>query len=125
MNKKNLLKLAAYLKKRKLNARFRMLVFSDNMSFAGLDQTVCGTVGCAVGHGPYAGIRKFKNETWREYSNRVFGLDSEEWDWCFCGGWVYVDNTPKGAAKRIEYLLNHGVPETAKEQLYLQEPLCY
>ena len=32
------------------------------------------------------------------------------WHWCFGSEWGQCDNTPKGAAARIRYLLRHGRP---------------
>lgn len=55
-------------------------------------------MGCAAGHGPYAGIPKHPNETWTEYDARVFDLTDDAWSWCFNGNWANHDNTPEGAA---------------------------
>ena len=43
----------------------------------------------------------------------MFGIEenSPEFGWIFDGGWARWDNTPHGAAKRIDYLLEHGVPD--------------
>ena len=95
----------------------------------------CGTVACAVGHGPAAGIpvpegSKYWTETsvlyvidpdtgeehyvrgrflapyWGKYSHDMFVSGSYVWwDWCFGSGWRHADNTPKGAAARIQYML--------------------
>lgn len=100
----------------------------------------CGTAACAVGHGPSLGRIKdkafaifkpiegmfektytdFTGETykaqeyegWTDYCERVFGIEGgdEEFEWCFGGSWSDIDNTPKGAAKRIAYMLKHGIP---------------
>ena len=35
---------------------------------------VCGTVACAVGHGPAAGIRVYDDVDWSDYADRVFGI---------------------------------------------------
>jgi hypothetical protein len=111
MNEKNLRRLAKYLQSRSLKADFIMSYYSRKQPL-GYGIGNCGTAGCAVGHGPYAGIRKLKKEDWLSYSVRVFGLErhSREWDWCFSGLWASKDNTPKGAAKRILTLLKSGVP---------------
>jgi len=73
--------------------------------------------------------RTYKNwESWAEYSFRIFGMDEEdegEWDWCFSGDWSDVDNTNQGAAKRIVYLIEHGLPANYKNQMYGRAPLCY
>lgn len=68
----------------------------------------CGTVACAAGHGPAAGIEKTV-EIWEHYIHINFINDEyqRELFWCFSGWWVDVDNTPKGAAKRIFYMLEN------------------
>lgn len=86
----------------------------------------CGTVACAVGHGPAAGIlfrRKADFYTradgtsvllWEPYSARFVPRDGDEeleFDWAFGSPWAFADNHHWGAAARIRYLLKHGVPE--------------
>ena len=71
----------------------------------------CGTIACAVGHGPAAGIRPKKDEFWVGYSHRAFTIDEDEWDWCFNGEWSEIDNTHVGAYKRIFYLIENGLPD--------------
>jgi len=82
----------------------------------------CGTAACAVGHGPAAGIyvpEKFLRETgvnWTLYTYEFFVPDdsgsnsSVVFNYLFGGNWTYVDNTHRGAAARIRYFLDHGVP---------------
>lgn len=103
----NLRRLAAYLRG-PLRAKFDMEWYGD-ADTVNLDllPTTCVTVGCAVGHAPFAGVEKLRTEGWPEYSKRVFGLTSEDqWAWCFDLCWVGIDNTPVGAASRIEWLLD-------------------
>ena len=50
---------------------------------------------------------------------------SKEWDWCFSSRWADIDNTPTGAALRIEWLLNHGLPKDWRKQMVGEAPLCY
>ena len=85
----------------------------------------CGTVACAIGHGPYAGIVPLEGEDWETYSDRCFTQDMKAWAWCFSGSWVKVDNTPIGAAKRIRWFLEHGVPKNWYRQLRKHDTLCY
>lgn len=78
----------------------------------------CGTVACAVGHGPLIGIKAKEHEFWEDYNFRAFGLyitcehgvkeEDDRWEWCFCSKWSDKDNTAQGAAKRIDYILKHG-----------------
>lgn len=120
----NLRKLIKYLRG-SLKAKFEMAVFSEFGN--GKNETNCGSVGCVVGQGPYAGVRKRKKESWSEYSERKFGLpiESAEWDWCFSATWHRANNTPTGAAARIERLLTKGLPRNWREQMYGNAPLGY
>ena len=87
----------------------------------------CGTTACAAGYGPLAGIKPLPNETWHVYVSRVFtDQDSIIFNWCFAISWADVDNTPKGAAKRIElFLRNEGVPDNYYEQCNGEAELTY
>ena len=72
----------------------------------------CGTVGCAAGHGPSFGIKVKKGESWAGYVERVFtDGDDKIYRWCFHQLWADCDNTPQGAALRILYMLDYGIPE--------------
>jgi len=75
----------------------------------------CGAVACAVGHGPSAGILFDSDDlfyasgkpSWDNYTQAKFvDVDSQEFAWLFSGSWWRVDNTPRGAAARIRYLLD-------------------
>lgn len=120
----NLRKLAAYLRQPTLPAAFDMNRYCGDTNHFAMD---CGCVGCAIGHGPYAGIPKRRGEDWTEYSYRVFGISfpSMEWMCCFSSAWAYVDNTPDGAADRIEWMLECGLPEDLTSQLLGDAPLFY
>ena len=79
----------------------------------------CGTVACAVGHLSLLGFRPQQDESHGAFSERVLGLpfddeDSLLWAWCFSGNWANIDNTPKGAAKRITFLLTASEEEVGK-----------
>jgi hypothetical protein len=79
----------------------------------------CGTVACAVGHGPAAGILVPEHMiysigprmrvSWWPYS-RLFVSVPRYFDWLFSAKWGVVDNTPHGAAARIRYVLDRGTP---------------
>jgi hypothetical protein len=107
MNRENLLKLATYLLSGALKADFNMNQYESS---GNLDHTNCGTVGCALGHGPYAGIYKRGNEDWADYGARQFISSCNPYLWCFGARWANCDNTAPGAAKRILYLLRNGTP---------------
>lgn len=78
----------------------------------------CNTIACAAGYGPYAGVDAEVGESWAGYCRRAFGCDVVSlehesmcmWQFLFDSVWRGFDNTRKGAAKRIRYLLEHGVP---------------
>jgi hypothetical protein len=71
---------------------------------------VCGTVGCALGWGPEAGVipHPRHDRSWYSYSQNRFSTDERIIKWVFDSEWVNHDNTPTGAADRIAYLLKHG-----------------
>ena len=103
MNRENLEKLAAYLESGDLKAAFDMNLYAETASNA----TLCGSLGCAIGHGPYAGIEKRSDENWLVYSNRVFDLlNRKDWNFLFSTGWTLTDNSPEGVARRIRWLLD-------------------
>lgn len=109
----NLKRLADYLANGNLLAEFDMGSYAED-SFAAR-ACDCGTIGCAAGHGPYAGIPKRTDERWAHYVYRCFlpdmaGNSLEVFYWLFSPIWANTDNTPQGAAKRIYYALEYGVP---------------
>lgn len=94
----------------------------------------CGTVACAVGHGPAAGLlfepdelEWFGDEVykvcWHEYSKRFVprGGDELEFCWCFSSWWALHDNHHWGAAARIRYLLECGEPPSDFESAYCRK----
>jgi hypothetical protein len=110
--KANLLKLADYLEQPKLKAEFDMERYSEsNIYFKELFEENCGSVGCAIGHGPYAGIPKIPGEDWREYCIRVFTKNDTDFDFLFDCCWNSIDGTAAGVSKRIRYFLEHGTPK--------------
>lgn len=77
----------------------------------------CGSVGCAIGHGPVAGIAPADDEEgWNDYAYRAFGASSFKdddlarklWHGLFDDAWGDVDNSPEGAAERINHFLKTG-----------------
>lgn len=65
-----------------------------------------------LGHGPRAGIAALTGETWLAYQIRVLGaeMDSPLEDWLLLHAWTKSDNSPIGAAMRLMYVLDYGVP---------------
>lgn len=123
MNRDNLAHLATYLEA--LPADYQH--FDMSMYMNGDDETEyalgnapllhCGTVACACGHGPAAGMPLLPSEIrwnigdWGAYTERVFELTAAEDDFLFAGFWESFDNTHQGAAARIRYLLDNGAPD--------------
>lgn len=133
MNQKhrdNLAKLATYLEGLpKSYKHFQMHTFAGHNGTCPLgdvDQIIiddpekfytnCGTIACAIGHGPAAGIKIPKAATytcfyagrqisWDRYSYEMFCPEGDEWHWMFSGEWKGRDNTHRGAAARIRYVL--------------------
>lgn len=113
---RNLLKLAAYLfDVENLKARFDMWKYCDHFLTQECS-TNCGSVGCAIGHGPYAGVKKYGREDFAEYCQRVFKIDQSDksdeekrvnWIFLFDSYWRNIDNSSEGAAKRILYFLDN------------------
>lgn len=83
---------------------------TDDERRLGARVVTCGTAACAVGHGPRAGILPREGETWWSYSWRSFAKEGRAWDWPFGGDWSKYDNTVHGAAARIEFMLERGLP---------------
>jgi hypothetical protein len=72
----------------------------------------CGTSACALGWAPYAtGIAPYDNVCWVDYGASVLGSGSDDvYEWLFADNWKRIDNTPDGAAWRINYYLEQGLP---------------
>ena len=148
--KANLLKLAAYL--RKLDReKFHMDRFyeyyendtnqqsisltPDLLEFHDTEPNHCGSVACAVGCGPAAGIPVDESDAdcWETYSGRVFirtNLDinltnqilaNRTWAFLFSGSWSRFDNSPTGAAERIEFVLENGLKDIWDDSLTIYD----
>ena len=91
----------------------------------GVDKNECGTIACAIGHGPAAGVlatgecinavsrlshEEVATVNWSRYSNNFEELRSDAWEWMFGSNWFNKDNTHRGAAARIRYFLDQGLP---------------
>ena len=129
MNRKNLKRMADYIRTIP-QSRF-------NMKFYGSDFEMipeCHSVGCAIGHCSVFATKKDLNKynicnefDFVAWSEKFTGLKAglKKWSWCFAGSWNEIDNTPEGAVKRIEWLLNYGLPDDYIEQQNGTKPLCY
>lgn len=127
-HKANLRKLADYLKTLPVDyTDFDMVAFFRWKDYL---KPECGSVACALGHAPHAGIGRMplnKGFDWGLYCHRYFGFDNGlAWIWFFSARWAFVDNTPHGAAARIEWFLKFGgIPADAMEQQYSVCSLSY
>lgn len=79
--------------------------------------TPCGAAACALGYTPAAIPEQFLEHVttypgygWESVSMALYGtpMSSAAGRWFFSEEWNKVDNTPEGAATRIEYALLHG-----------------
>lgn len=59
------------------------------------------------------------------YGNEPAYLSAVLWNWLFAGRWTSSDNTARGAAARIYYALEHGIPEDWHDQIDGYASLCY
>jgi hypothetical protein len=131
-HKKNLKKLAKFLIKGEDLVNFDMGAFCiDNKGFHLAPQKhECGTVACALGHGPAAGIAVIERPAvvsedgyasavlrsnvleWEIYCIENFGIDfaGDEFMFLFDDEWSGYDNTAKGAGHRIMWFLENGAP---------------
>tara|TARA_Y100001001_G_C8000065_1_gene305949 strand:- start:1052 stop:1474 length:423 start_codon:yes stop_codon:yes gene_type:complete len=118
-NRSNFKKLAAFLETVD-DDQFNMNVFFRDYDIVENDylvegKTTCGTVACAAGWGPAAGILAADNcQYWGDYICDMFldgeglssGLDlNPVYRWVFSEAWSVADNSPKGAAARIRWML--------------------
>jgi len=92
----------------------------------------CNSVGCILGHCTVLNknplpLYKSGNIDFYAWSKEFTGLDpdSSEWAYLFASEWEDGDNTPTGAAKRIRYLLENGLPEDLYKQMHGRAPISY
>ena len=113
-------------KKYKLSGYMRSLGSANPAQVKSEYYTDCGTVACACGHGPLAGVKPKRGEDWEDYSIRAFTNGQPRlWSFLFSSDWHDVDNTPKGAAARIRQAIAEGIPSNYRDQVYEREPLSY
>jgi len=133
MKRENLQLMADHLKTNVIPDNFDMGKYrGDDDDFS---SPVCGSVGCTVGTCTVLDVENvIKNFTdtdgeieFGDWSVDFTGLlgGGDEWDWCFDSAWRNTDNTPTGAALRIEWLLKYGLPENWMSQMRGREELCY
>jgi len=122
MNKSNLQLMADHIK----NIPQEMFNMKNYRRKNNQEEINCNSVGCVIGHCvqldpdpeniPRDGY--FETIHFYDWSLTFTNIDNEnEWSWCFDSSWEKTDNTPTGASKRIEYLINHGLPDDWKKQM--------
>ncbi len=143
VNKKNLRKVAMFIKDIPQD-HFDMSIYRKNEQEEVTPE--CNTVGCTLGHATVLNKRLFNSikkrlngelgrvsfssilsewtEKWLGISGQV-GHDLDTWTFLFAWQWSRVDNTPQGAAKRILYYLENGLPTDGTRQMLGINPLCY
>lgn len=126
MNRENLKKLADFIK------TVPQEIFDMRDIRRGrTDNAECDSVGCVIGHATvlYEGeLPRYSDSGSIDFSafwNRFGELPFIDSSWIVCSSWKYVDNTPLGASKRIEWLLKHGLPKNWENQMNGKAPLCY
>jgi hypothetical protein len=72
----------------------------------------CGSAGCVLGHATRLETGELPRRwdgsiDFEEWSESFTGLqhESHSFEWCFSSDWERYDNSPLGAAKRIEWML--------------------
>lgn len=129
MNRENLQKMSDYIRTIPIK-KFNMRIYRKGKGSKALTHE-CQSIGCVVGHCTVLDSKPLplRNNAidFLNWSSDFTGIrfSKPEWDWCFSALWVHRDNTPEGAALRIEWLLKNGLPEDLDEQMYGEGPLCY
>ncbi len=125
MNRDNMLKLARYLwQVSPIHFNMSSIISRDYFRVPSRPDNSqqllaqCDTAACALGYGPMAGIDPEFKGGWFDYCDRnLIRSHSDEWFWCFSSRWTTVDNTPRGAALRIMWVVE-GNPPPLKHRSY-------
>jgi len=132
MNKDNLRKMAEYIRTIPENL-FDMQIFRAPGNYKEVE---CNSVGCVIGHCTHLdadnvlrNYTRFHDDSirfhkWAEDFTEM-GMYSASFQWCFDSEWADVDNTPEGAARRIEWLIDKGLPKNWQSQMEGKASLCY
>jgi hypothetical protein len=87
-----------------------------------------GPLACGVlGHAVRAGLKALTGETWLAYQERVLGaaFDSPLESWLVSALWLRTDSSADGAAMRLMYVLDYGVPGDWEQILHGQAESDY
>ena len=136
LQRENLAKLAAYLERLEVEPTLSGMAFDmnsfcsrqandeddieDGLIDVTLEYRSCGTIACAIGHAPTAGIAiPDKARSWWRFSELAFGLKpiGSDWEFLFGCRWTYYDNTPRGVAERIKLYLSGDHPKNFNREI--------
>jgi hypothetical protein len=129
MNKENLLWAAKFIRDVP-QEKFDMGVYREDDNDT---DHICNSVGCVIGHCvALSGNRNVHRHIsgdidflqWSESFFDIKYLDNA-WDWCFDARWKHTDNMPEGAALRMEWLVEHGLPKDWQDQMIGNTKPCY
>lgn len=115
-----------YAKNVKLNA-YRELTPEELLEAKRCPRHYCGTVVCVLGEAALLFPEAVTEVSFGGVGRVLFGVHgfTETWIWLFDSDWEVVDDTREGAASRIRWYLEHGVPSNWRQQMSGAEPLCY
>lgn len=76
-----------------------------------VDTNECGTIACAVGHGPAAGLKPEPGMDWDDYEQKMFGVglmreDDLHQAWVYMFGPNHPDDATEAADRIQTYLKN-------------------
>lgn len=130
MNKDNLLKMADYIE----TIPQELFDMDCSHRVGNRKRSKCQGIGDILGHCTILdnGLLPLYEDgfidfiTWSEEFTEIGWIsNSNEWHFLFWSEWVYTDNTPTGAAKRIRYLVENGLPENWMEIIEGEDPIPY
>lgn len=127
INKQNLLRMADHIEKVP-QEMFDMENFRIGQQVA----PECDSVGCIIGHSVILAPELIT----RLYGGKIdfyawclsftgLSLGVPRWKYLFGSAWKYSDDTPIGAAKRIRYFVENGLPKDWEKQMYGNAKLSY
>jgi hypothetical protein len=135
-NIENLKKMAQYVENLPQSV-FDMSIFRHRDIFPRTHE--CKTVGCIIGHCTVLDPNTLPVDDFFSVDYPIINfyrwcfnftgihthIDQDEFIFLFGADWYKIDNTPKGAAQRIRYFIEYGLPENWDEQMTGNAPLSY
>ena len=130
MNKENLLRMADYIEKVP-QEKFDM----DAFRIGTYRTPECNSIGCVIGHCTVLDAKNVMKNFVREdgtirfweWSLDFTGInnDMDEWNFLFGSDWNRTDTTQTGAAKRIRYFVEKGLPDNWLDVMDGKYPIPY